>query len=222
MRYERYRRIEQAVAASDSGGIWERWRYGRRLLCDAEATTPNGNLQHGVLDKLKRGAARSHRKLSDREIQYRLQCARAYPKESQIRSAAADFESWRELCDAGFPPIQAAGDERPYNPLETDELRQQSDRRGARLIERAGYDESLFDHFEKTATLAEIKIWADEQDEITAIIVAHHSHRCHLRQVFCTERGKKRYLTKHFNINGHGVPPFQDVCHPSCQEQNVV
>ena len=158
MRYERYRRIEQAVAASDSGGIWERWRYGRRLLCDAEATTPNGNLQHGVLDKLKRGAARSNRKLSDREIQRRLQCARTYPTESQIRQCLADFETWNDLHLANFP-------------LETDELRQQSDRRGARLIERAGYDESLFDHFEKTATLAEIKVWADEQDEITARFV---------------------------------------------------
>jgi hypothetical protein len=31
MRYERYRRIENAITASDKGGIWERWRYGRRL-----------------------------------------------------------------------------------------------------------------------------------------------------------------------------------------------
>lgn len=171
MKYERYRRIEQAIAASDSGGIWERWRYGRRLLCDAEATTPAGNLQHGMLEKLIRGAARSHRKLSEREIQRRLQLARTYPTESQIRQVLTDFETWDAVINGGFPSYEPSPDERPYNPMETDELRRQNDRRGARLIERAGYDESLFDHFGKDATLAEIKIWADEQDEITARFV---------------------------------------------------
>lgn len=45
MRYERYKRIDNAIKASDSGGIWERWRFGRRLLCDSDATTPAGNLR---------------------------------------------------------------------------------------------------------------------------------------------------------------------------------
>lgn len=32
MRYTRYLRIEGHIAASDTGGIVERWRFGRRLL----------------------------------------------------------------------------------------------------------------------------------------------------------------------------------------------
>ena len=50
-----------------------------------------------------------------------------------------------------------------------------------------------------------------EQNEVTTIIVAHHRHRCNMCQVFCTQRGKQRYLTKYFNINCQGVPPFQDI-----------
>ncbi len=173
MRTERYKRIEQAIAASDSGGIWERWRYGRRLLCDAEATTVNGHLQHGVAERLIRTAARSGRKLSEREIQRRIQCARSYPTESQIRQLLTDFGTWDEVINGGFPPYPAAEGERPYNPLETDELRSQNDDRGRRLIEHSWYVETLFDHLDKeTVTLAEMTRYAEEQDEITARFAA--------------------------------------------------
>lgn len=178
MRTERYKRIENAIAASDSGGIWERWRYGRRLLCDAEATTPNGNLQHGVKDRLIRVATHSGRKLSEREIQYRLQVARTYPYESQIRAACADFESWWDLTHSGFPDYSATEGERPYNPMETDELRSQNDERGRRLIEYSWYSEALFDHLDKeTTTLDEMKKYAEEQDEITARFAAAGTKR---------------------------------------------
>jgi hypothetical protein len=173
MRTERYKRIENAIAASDSGGIWERWRYGRRLLCDAEATTPKGNLQHHVLDKLIRAAARGGRKLSEREIQRRVQVARTYPCESQIRQLLTDFGTWDEVINGGFPVYEAAEGERPYNPLETDELVSQNDNRGRRLIEYSWYSNTLFDHLDpETTTLAEMRQYAEEQDEITARFAA--------------------------------------------------
>jgi hypothetical protein len=168
VRYERYRRIENAITASDKGGIWERWRYGRRLLCDDQATTPNGNLQHGVLDRLIRGAARSGGKLSEREIQRRVQCGRTYPAESQIRRAATDFETWRDLYQASFPDYEADPDERPYDPRETDELARGNDARGKRLMESASYGQDLFGALDQSLTLAEVQRWLDEQDEITA------------------------------------------------------
>ena len=59
MRYARYLRYEKNIAASDKGGILERWSYGPRLLEDDTATTPAGNLRHGVLAKLVGNAQRA-------------------------------------------------------------------------------------------------------------------------------------------------------------------
>lgn len=183
MRTERYKRIEQAIAASDSGGIWERWRYGRRLLCDADATHDNGRLQHGVRDRLIAAARRIGRTLSDTEIGYRLQAARAYETESQIRQILGEFDSWSALIQAKFPQVSAAEGERPYNPLETDELRAQNDDRGRRLIEASWYTETLFDHLEKdTTTLADMQRYAEEQDEITARFAAAGERRWFMLQ----------------------------------------
>jgi hypothetical protein len=75
----RYLQLERHIAASDTGGILERWRYGIRLLDDARRTTPAGNLRHGVLAELVAEARASGYPLSEREIQRRIQCARAYP-----------------------------------------------------------------------------------------------------------------------------------------------
>ncbi len=171
VRYERYKRIENAVAASDSGGIFERWRFGRRLLCDSDASTPNGNLRHGVLKWLVERSSRSGRKLSEREIRYRIQCARTYPTEDQIRHASADFADWTSLREAGFPVYEAPPDARPYNPLETGELASQSDDRGRRLLESEQYEGGgLFpvDTFGPKTTLAELLRYAEEMAELTA------------------------------------------------------
>lgn len=35
----------------------------------------------------------------------RLQCARTYETEAQIRHVVADFETWSDLRAAGFPPV---------------------------------------------------------------------------------------------------------------------
>lgn len=136
MRYERYRRIDKAIKASDNGGVWERWRYGRRLLCDSAITTPRGYLQHGKLTWIVQRS-----RVSEREIQWRLQCARAYPTETQIRNAITDFGTWLALIQAGFPPYPAPEGERPYNPLETDELIRQQQAASDRAAEDALYED---------------------------------------------------------------------------------
>jgi hypothetical protein len=166
MRYERYKRIDNAIKASDSGGIWERWRYGRRLVCDDEMTTANGYLLHGKLDWLVRRS-----KVSEREIQRRLQCARAYPQESQIRQILADFKTWDDLHRANFPPVSATEGERPYNPLETDEIVQQHDAQTQRIVEDEQYDGGGLiprDAFPDSTPLAEIDRWADQELELMA------------------------------------------------------
>ena len=116
MRRVSYERRERAIAAADAGSIRERWEYGRLLLVDDAMTTPAGNLRHGVLAGLIAAAVRAGRKVSDREIRRRVQCGRAYPCESQIGQALADFENWwqdprtvRAMARRGEIPSSRAG-----------------------------------------------------------------------------------------------------------------
>jgi hypothetical protein len=113
----------------------ERWRFGRRLLMDDKATTPNGNLRHGVLARLIAEATASGYKLSEREIQRRLQCARTYLTEAQIRQLLADFGTWGDLHRANFPGVEMPPDAEPYDPRDADEkwrdFRNEQERRAA-------------------------------------------------------------------------------------------
>jgi hypothetical protein len=179
MRFAEYGRIERSISASGHGTIYERWRYGRRLLCDAQMTTPRGYFRHGVLEKLIRASGGN---VTERELQYRLQCGRAYPKQSQIRRASADFGYWWNLIPAGFPPYEGDEDELPYNPLDTAELIKQHETQDERLREDGQYgDGGLFvrseneegaliprDTFGDDTPLSEVDRWADEQLELAA------------------------------------------------------
>lgn len=121
MRMTRYLRMEKNIAASDTGGILERWRFGRRLLMDDKATTPRGNLRHGVMAKLIADAQASGYKINEREIQRRLQAARTYLAEAQIRQLLTDFRTWDDLLNAGFPSIEMPPDAEIYDPRDADE-----------------------------------------------------------------------------------------------------
>jgi hypothetical protein len=102
----KYTSGEKRIARTEGSGIVERWRWGRTLLTDTEKITPAGNLKHGVLPALIAAAQAKGLKLSEREIQLRMGCARAYSTEAEIRTAGADFGSWTELRDAGFPTVE--------------------------------------------------------------------------------------------------------------------
>ena len=175
MRYARYLRLEKYIAASDTGGILERWRYGRRLLEDDTATTPAGNLRHGVLDRLTTNASARGFKLSEREIRYRLQCARTYGTEAEIGTASADFGDWTSLREAGFPAVEVPPDAEPCDPRDADERHRDTARTLAR---RAGHDATepeqlaLFeyfpdDRFGETSTLADLAKYTQEMAELT-------------------------------------------------------
>ena len=166
MRLSPYTSAEKAIAAADAGSIRQRWEYGRRLLVDDTKTTPAGNLRHGAVAELLRAALKIGRKLSEREIRYRIQCARTYPTASQIGSAAADFESWRALCDAGFPPYPAAEDERPYDPRTTRDLAKAHARSGADILPAPWEQRGLFERFADDTTLAAMQRYAEEQAEL--------------------------------------------------------
>ena len=134
MRYARYLRYEKNIAASDTGGVLERWAFGRRLVEDDTATTPAGNLKHGVLAKLIGNAAASGYKIGEQEIQRRLRAGRTYATEAQIREALKDFANWDALARAGFPEVEMPADAEPYDPRDADEKA----RDAARILARNG------------------------------------------------------------------------------------
>lgn len=183
MRYARYLRLERYIAASDTGGIIERWKYGRRLLEDDTATTPAGNLKHGVLAKLIGNAAAQGFKLSEREVQYRLQAGRAYRTEVEIRTAGADFRDWTELRTAGFPAVEAPADAELFDPRDADERARDTARELARRsqvgreAQLALFDYFPDDRFDETSTLAELMKYGAEMAELTQRYVQRDRER---------------------------------------------
>jgi len=162
-----YVRQEKAIAAADSGGIHERWMWGLRLLRDPEAIAKGGGLKHGVTDQLIAAVTGSGRRISDREIRRRLQCARTYPTEAQIGQALADFATWFELSEAGFPPISAPVDE-PLADHRTEAEREHD--RARALLDLVGAQGSLFplDQFEPVSTsLKDLLAYTEQMEELT-------------------------------------------------------
>jgi hypothetical protein len=172
-----YVRQEQAIAAADSGGIRQRWLWGLRLLRDPERMSSSRSLRHGVTEQLIAAAKANCLKLSTREIQARLQCARAYPTEAQISRSTADFEHWSALVQANFPPYEAPEGEPPADHR-TDAERVQD--RARALLDFTGEQGSLFplrDFEPVTTTLKELVDYTEQQEELTARFVRHGRKR---------------------------------------------
>lgn len=169
MKITQYIRQEKAIAAAAVNDIRERWMWGLRLLRDPEAFSPGSSqLKPGRADELVRGAKAAGLKLTVREIQYRLQCARAYRTESQITNAGAQFEDWSALRAAGFPATVAEDGELPADHR-TDAERARDHARA--IVDLIGEQGTLFPlaDFEPAETpLKDLKAYADEMAELTA------------------------------------------------------
>jgi hypothetical protein len=177
MKTTQYVRQEKAIAAADKGGIRERWVWGLRLLRDPEAMSSEKSLKHGVTDQLIAAATASGLKLSDREIRYRLQCARAYPTEAEIGNVIADFDTWFDLIQAGFPSYEVPDDEPPADHR-TDAERKRDHARAA--LDLIGEQGTLFplDQFEPVeTTLKELQNYTQEMEELTARFAARDAER---------------------------------------------
>lgn len=178
MKTTQYVRQEQAIAAADSGGIRERWMWGLRLLRDPEAFAPgSAQLKPGRSEELIKAHAAAGRRISVREIQYRLQCARTYQTETQIAHACAQFGDWSALRTAGFPPYEAAEAEAPAD--HRTDIERSRDRARA-LADHIGEQGALFplaDFEPMTTTLKELHAYAEQQEEITARFVTHGQKR---------------------------------------------
>lgn len=171
MRDSKYLRYEKRIAASDNGGILERWAMGQALLADAKKMTAAGNLKHGALEKLLAEAKAAGYPVTDREIRYRLQCARAYATEAEIGTACSDFKTWSDLRAAGFPVVQVFldSDTEPFDPRDESEKRRDAARELARRGQEAAGQLSLFpdDKYSEMSTLSELAKYAAEMAEIT-------------------------------------------------------
>lgn len=177
MRTAAYGRAERGIAAADRGGIRERWLYGLRLLADESAIAPAGGLRQGVTEQLIEAGRRNGTKLSAREIQWRLQVARAYPTEGQIRNAVSSFGAWRDLISAGFPPIERDPDEPDADWRTASERRTEAARK---LADAASDQPALFpfDRYEPDeATLKDLRAYAEEQAEMTERFAARDRER---------------------------------------------
>jgi hypothetical protein len=178
MKTTQYVRQERAIASADAGSIRERWLWGLRLLRDPDAFAPGSSqLKPGRADELIQAHASGGRKLSAREIQYRLRCARAYQTEAEIAQAVAEFGSWSALFSADFPAFPVPDGE-PAADHRTDAERLRDHARA--LVEVLGDQGALFplSDFEPTATpLKDLKAYADEMEELTGRFVERDRKR---------------------------------------------
>lgn len=177
MKLTQYTRQERAIAAADSSGIRERWLWGLRLLADQEKTQPSGRLRDGVREALIQAAAKRGIKLSDSEIGYRSQCARAYPTEAHLATIVARFATWTELREAGFPQVEVS----PNEPAADWRTKPEQDHDRARaLADLIGDQGTLFplSRFEPVeTTLGDLDEYAKEQEALTANFIEHGRKR---------------------------------------------
>ena len=167
MKTSQYVSIDRHIAAAEAGSIRERWLYGLRLLADPEAIARAGGLKHGVAEQLIAASKARGIRLSSREIQRRLQCARAYPTDGQIRQALAGFDTWDELHNAGFPAFATDPDDPPADPR-TDAERSRD--RAKVLLDQLGEQQALFplSTFEPAETLLDDLVkYQETQQRIT-------------------------------------------------------
>jgi hypothetical protein len=172
VRTAQYVAQEQSIAAADVGGIRERWLWGLRILHDSEKmSSAGGGLKHGAAADLIAAAKARGFDLTQREIQSRIQCAKAYQTESQIRRSTTDFRYWSDLIAAHFPVYEPL----PGEPPADYRTRAEQKRDRARdLADYASGQLSLIplDKFEPTEALVkELRGYCNEQKELTGRFV---------------------------------------------------
>jgi len=178
MKTTQYVRQERAIVASAAADIRQRWLWGLRLLNDADAfASGSSQLKPGRSDELIKAANAAGLKLSEREIQYRLRCARTYPTEAQIAHACAEFDDWSALRAAGFPPFEAPDGEPPADWRTDAERKHDHARALADILGDQGALFPLADFEPVTTTLKELVEYAEQQEELTERFVRHGAKR---------------------------------------------
>jgi hypothetical protein len=211
MKTAQYIRQEKAIHAATTNDIRQRWLYGLRLLRDVEAFAPGSSqLRPGWSDELVKSAKANNLKLSAREIRYRLQAARAYKTDSQIRQAAAEFDTWTALIAADFPPFESDPDEPPADHRTDDEKKRDAARRLAEIVGEQG---SLFplDQFEPTqAEIKDLRAYAEQMAELTERFAKRDKERLAYVDELAEAAGGDESMTwqeAHERLTGEASPP---------------
>jgi hypothetical protein len=180
-----YVRQERAIVASAAADIRQRWLWGLRLLRDADAFAPGSTqLKPGRAEELIKAYRSAGFKLSEREIRYRLQCARAYPTEAQIRHACAEFEDWSELRTAGFPEYEAPEGEPPADHRDDAERKRDHARALTSILGEQGALFPLSDFEPIETTLKDLQLYMEQQEALTERFVAHgHKRRSYFEEL---------------------------------------
>jgi hypothetical protein len=178
MKLTQYTSREAQITSADSQGIRQRWLWGLRLLNDPQAFNAGSTqLRPGLADLLIKAAAKHGIKLSEREIRYRLECARAYPTEAEFGTAVQNFADWTSLRQAGFPKYEAP----PGEPLADwrTESEKTRDRNRAWLDATNGMDAMfpLSDFEPIETTLEDLEIFMKQQMEINENFAATYAKR---------------------------------------------
>lgn len=176
MKVTQYTKHEKAIAEADSGGIYERWLWGLRLLHDPGAMSSPASLRHGVTEQLTAAARGAGLRLSEREIRYRLQCARAYPTEGQIGKVLADFAAWWDIIQARFPAVERDLAEPDYD-WRTGAQRRRDTLRAMALASDAQQELFPADQFDEASMVSSMRTHADS----LAALAARMSERCRMR-----------------------------------------
>lgn len=172
-----YRKLSRNIARGDTRTIEDRWRYGRAVITDPRKMSASGKqLRIGAAEELIAVGKAVGDKLSEREIQYRIQCARAYKAINEILHASAGFAGWAELRNAGFPVTYV--DEVPS----PDDILDNIEQTDPQEFEQLG----LFPPLVKTVPLERCSLryllaYADEMEAMTASFARRdRERRAHL------------------------------------------
>jgi hypothetical protein len=178
MKATQYVNQSRKIAAGDSGTIRDRWMQGLRLLRDPEVFAPGSSqLKPGAAAEWIEAHAKRGVTISERELRYRLQCARAYRTETEFGNAVAEFSTWHDLVQAGFPPFPGLDGEPPADHRTPEEIRRARARQLADITDAQGALFPLSDFEPVTATLKELQDYTAQGEELTARFVAHDKKR---------------------------------------------
>lgn len=175
------RRLSRKIAASESADIEERWKHGLAILADPNLMSDSGeSLRHGALETLiaEAGVTSDGRsRLSEREIQRRIQCARTYCCPSQIRHAVADFPTWRALAEARFPRYDPDPGEEPADPRSPEELRRDLERQFSAVMSEELSLFPLDEYLPERVTVGQLEDYAAETQRMSAGFAAAAARR---------------------------------------------
>src|SRR6266581_5857514 len=97
-----YTEIERRVDEADDRGLTARWEFGKTAL---EECGDRRKLPDGRLDELARLIRKPKQSLEGarREVQRRMQFARIFSTEAELRHAVTQFGSWHEIVNKVLP-----------------------------------------------------------------------------------------------------------------------